>query len=197
MTPFRPGLAFALAFAALACTTVVPIDNRDPRSPEISRIERLSSGPYLAGQTERFRVVYAAEAAPLVHWSASAGEVASDGDEVAWTLPDAEEASLSVGLHLPTRAVTASFHFRLTGATPATAAAPAGTVDSGKDSTGYACDLAFNPSGNPVIAYTNQTHPSIWLATWSGSAWQTELVDGMGYETGGQAGTGAAPPAPA
>ncbi|MBS2026011.1 MAG: hypothetical protein JST92_26730, partial [Deltaproteobacteria bacterium] len=183
----RMKLVLALCPALLVACTGTRIDNGDPRAPEIIGIVRTDTGAYQPGQVEHFRVEYATEVAPEIHWSASAGGITESGDEVAWTLPDAEEASLTVSLGLPKKITTTSFHFRIAGGANLNyAVAPSGVVDASKDVTGSACKLAFNSAGNPVIFYSNTTHPSVWLATWTGSAWATEQVDGMGYEVGGQ-----------
>jgi hypothetical protein len=55
------------------------------------------------------------------------------------------------------------------------------------DSLGSVCAVAWASGPKPVIAYYAQTHPSIWLASWNGSAWSSELVDGMGFNVGGKA----------
>jgi hypothetical protein len=59
-------------------------------------------------------------------------------------------------------------------------------VDTGDDATGDACDLEIDSSDTAHVIYRNDTHPSLWYATYTGTSWQTELVDGMGWDTGGE-----------
>ena len=174
----------ALVCLLVACSRSTPILNHDPRSPEITGLERLGDGPYVAGSTERFRLIYSVDGAADLHWTPSAGQIVTSGDEIAWTLPDADEAALTVGLATKTNVSTSTFRFRLS-STGALAASPAGTVDGTGNATGNTCRLAIDGSNNPVMIYRNDTHPAIWYAKWNGAAWQTELVDGMGYEVGG------------
>jgi hypothetical protein len=58
-------------------------------------------------------------------------------------------------------------------------------VDTSNDTTGRWCDLAFDSTGNGHLIYFNETHPSIWYGAWNGSTWTTQLVDGLGFNTGG------------
>ncbi|MGZ6142759.1 MAG: hypothetical protein ACXWLM_05445 [Myxococcales bacterium] len=168
----------------VACGKSTTIVNHDPHSPEIVGLQRLGDGPYQPGSTEHFRVIYSVDEAAGLHWTPSAGPIVTSGDEVAWTRPAADEASLTVALETKTRVSTSTFRFRLS-SNGALAASPAGTVDGTGNATGNTCRLAFDGSGNPVMIYRNDTHPAVWYAKWNGASWQTELVDGMGYEVGG------------
>ncbi len=53
------------------------------------------------------------------------------------------------------------------------------------DALGSVCDLEIDSTDVPHVIYRNNTHPSLWYATFAGGAWNTELVDGMGWDTGG------------
>lgn len=55
------------------------------------------------------------------------------------------------------------------------------------DSLGAICAVSWATGPKPVIAYHAQTHPAVWLASWNGTAWASELVDGMGFNVGGKA----------
>lgn len=51
---------------------------------------------------------------------------------------------------------------------------------------GVACALAAR--GSTVhVAYFEQTHPAVYYATWDGTAFTRELVDGLGFNAGGRA----------
>jgi len=175
----RTALALT-ALAALACgkKTDVPAHAESP----IKGLERVSGeGPYLAGSTERFRAV-AAEPGEL-SFAASGGRLSAQGAEVAWELPDAEAAELTVALKAADgTSRSQSFRFGLVRSNAL--AATAGAYDATTDSIAE-CALAFDGAGNPHIAYVNTMHPSIWWARWTGSAWQNQQVDGMGFDTGG------------
>lgn len=179
-------LSFLLLLCA--CHRAPEITSHEPGAPEIQGLSRTGDGAYLPGSTETFRAVYSVDNTenpkPSVRWTASAGQLVTSGDEVQWTLPNADEATLTLSLELTTRIATSTFRFRLAGSSALTSAAAAGVVDQ-NDNTGMNCDLSFNAAGNPVISYRNSTHPSLWYAVWNGSAWQSEMVDGMGYEVGG------------
>jgi hypothetical protein len=182
-------LALALSLGSVlslaACSGSTVLDNHDASSPEIRGLSRLTGGGYVAGRTERFRALHD-QSGLLPQWSASGGALEADGDSVAWTLPDEGEATLTFALVGKERTATASWRFSLAGGAPITPyAAVAGPVDGTSDANGSVCDLGFNASGNPMVAYRNDKHPSLWLSTWSGTAWQTQIVDGMGFQTGG------------
>jgi hypothetical protein len=169
--------------AALACHRASTLETHEPDSP-ISGLQRLGGdGPYVAGRTERFRAL--TSGAGTVAFAASAGRLAPEGAEVSWQLPDADAADLTVTLQgAAGPAATQTFHFALARGA-ALSAATAGVVDPSSDDTGQRCKLAFDGSGNPHIAYYNATHPSLWWAAWTGSAWSRQQVDGMGFEAGG------------
>src|SRR4051812_8483822 len=102
-----------LCLFAAACSRSSTLVNHDPRSPEITGLERIGEGAYKPGSTEHFRVIYSVDQESQLHFSASAGQIVLTGDDVAWTLPDADEASLTVGLETKTKLSTSTFHFRL------------------------------------------------------------------------------------
>src|SRR5262249_25368122 len=50
---------------------------------------------------------------------------------------------------------------------------------------GSACQLEMQGSVAHLL-YLDDTHPSLWYGRWNGTSWQTELVDGMGFNVGGE-----------
>jgi len=51
---------------------------------------------------------------------------------------------------------------------------------------GSRCDLAIDNSDVPHVVYRNTTHSQLWYAWDGGSQWNTLLVDGPGFDLGGQ-----------
>lgn len=169
-----------LALALLACSNdpAALIPNHDPATqPTIVGIERLGEGPYRAGETEHFRAMVQEDVAEY-RWEASGGALEPLGEEVLWTLPEEQSAWLRLSVTLPGGEQRASDFMFLS-------AAP-GDIDPSTDVTGSVCDLVFDRIDKPHLIYRNDTHPSIWYATYVNGAWTAELVDGMGFDTGGQ-----------
>ena len=54
---------------------------------------------------------------------------------------------------------------------------------------GSRCDIAVDSTDTVHVVYRNTTHAQLWYAYGSGSTWTTLLVDGPGFDTGGQVGT--------
>ncbi|RKG77835.1 hypothetical protein [Corallococcus terminator] len=140
------------------------------------------AGPYVEGTPERFRIVASGEAFKSVRWSTNAGVLASDVEQVTWTLPPAGTASLSVSVETESgKTAEGSFHFSVV----APALATSTVIDSGPDVTGSTCKLAFDDAGKGHAVYTNDTHKTLWYASWDGTTWTTEQIDGPGFNTGG------------
>jgi hypothetical protein len=178
MTPLR--LAFAALFVVAACNRAPTLDphQKDALITGLQRVE--GEGPYVPGHTERFRAETAEQG--TLTFAATGGKLEQSGAEVSWELPDADDAELTVTLAtLEGRAQTQTFKFAL--ARSAALAATPGPIDTATDTTD--CRLAFDGAGNAHVAYRRSLHPSLWWAKWTGTAWQTQQVDGMGFELGG------------
>ncbi|RKH19838.1 hypothetical protein D7X74_05805 [Corallococcus sp. CA047B] len=140
------------------------------------------AGPYVEGTPERFRIVASGEAFKSVRWSTNAGVIASDVEQVTWTLPPAGTASLSVSVETESgKTAEGSFHFSVVASPLATSTG----IDPGPDVTGSTCKLAFDDAGKGHAVYTNDTHKTLWYASWDGTSWKTEQIDGPGFNTGG------------
>ncbi|CAM3308215.1 hypothetical protein G4177_08360 [Corallococcus sp. ZKHCc1 1396] len=140
------------------------------------------AGPYVEGTPERFRIVASGEAFKSVRWSTDAGVLASDVEQVTWTLPPAGTASLSVSVETESgKTAEGAFHFSVVAAPLATST----VIDPGPDETGSVCELAFDDAGKGHVVYTNDTHNTLWYASWDGTTWTREQIDGPGFNTGG------------
>ncbi|NOK16683.1 hypothetical protein [Corallococcus carmarthensis] len=140
------------------------------------------AGPYVESTAERFRVVASGEAIKSVRWSANAGAVEPAAERVTWTLPTAGSASLSVFVETESgKTAEGAFHFNVVAAPLASSAA----IDTGPDVTGSSCDIAFDSTGNGHVIYTNDTHNSLWYASWDGTSWNREQIEGPGFNNGG------------
>ncbi|MDY7229591.1 hypothetical protein [Hyalangium rubrum] len=163
-----------------------------PRATAFS-LKRENQGPYLERTVERFRAVSSRSDVRSVLWSASGGTLETQGMEATWTLPRAGTATLTLTAETDAgQQLTETFQYRVSaeassqseGAWASGLLAPV-AVDTSNDETGSTCDLAFDSAGNGHLIYFNETHPSIWYGFWNGSTWTTQLVDGMGFNTGG------------
>ncbi|WP_338866158.1 hypothetical protein [Myxococcus stipitatus] len=140
-------------------------------------------GPYVEGAKERFKVTASGEGFKSVRWSSNAGALEADAERVEWTLPSKGTASLSVSVEtLSGKTGEGSFDFNVVAAA---AAGPGTVVDTRPDVTGAFCDLAFDRAGKGHIIYLNDTHRSLWYASWDGTVWKTEQIDGPGLNNGG------------
>jgi hypothetical protein len=147
-------------------------------------------GPYLAGTPERF--VLQVPEGTRVTWSASGGALAGQNESLEWTMPEGV-ATLTAELARGEERVTREWHFQVepaprpgvTSAREALLAAPIAVIDGGVETSGKACDLATDSTGNVHLAFTTSTHPSIFYGRWNGSAWTIEFVDGLGFNVGG------------
>ncbi|TSC23553.1 hypothetical protein [Corallococcus sp. Z5C101001] len=147
-------------------------------------IERVGgTGPYVGRAEERFRVVASDEAFKSVRWSASSGTLTPDSDAVTWTLPgEVGQASLSVEVETESgKKAEGSFSFSVVAPQLTTNT----VVDASPDKTGGTCELAFGDDGKGHLLYSNETHRSLWYATWDGTTWRKEQIDGPGFNTGG------------
>ncbi|NTX35988.1 hypothetical protein HUA78_16195 [Myxococcus sp. CA033] len=147
-------------------------------------IEReTGEGPYVEGTQERFKVTAAGEVFKAVRWSANAGVVAAEAERVTWTLPKEGTASLSVSVETESgKTAEGSFNFSVVASA---VVVPVTGVDAGPDVTGVLCELAFDNAGKGHLVYTNETHRGLWYATWDGTTWTTEQIDGPGFNNGG------------
>lgn len=141
------------------------------------------SGPYIESAAEHFRlVVPSGEVFKTVRWSANAGAVNPDAERVTWTLPTEGTASLYVSAETASgKKAEGTFHFNVVSAP----LAPSTVIDTGPDVTGGSCELAFDAAGRGHAVYTNGTRNSLWYATWDGTTWTTEQIDGPGLNNQG------------
>lgn len=161
----------------------------------LERLER--SGPFESGVQERFKVYVDTAIVSRVDWSASAGALSASGAVAKWTLPSVSNAMLSVKV---TRrdgtegVVSWSFAIAPTVSTdrPMTAqaallAAPMPVLDGGSlEISGGACEVRYEgTTTNVALAFTTETHPALMYGRWNGTAWSLEIVDAMGFNTGG------------
>lgn len=189
----------ALSLVALAaCTSKPPADasmpHHDDLTVEIRGLDREGgTGPYVSGTTETFKLRLD-DGVRDVQWSATAGTLHSSGDRATWKLPAAGTASLSATiLARDGQEKTAKWDFQIVAADDSFARAreallstPIPVLDGGSsDNTGSQCELAYDSANNVHIAFKNDTHPSLWYGVWNGTSWNVQLVDGMGFDTGG------------
>ncbi|MBL8922746.1 MAG: hypothetical protein JNJ54_28110, partial [Myxococcaceae bacterium] len=164
----------------------------------IKGLERLEgSGPYVAGQVERFRVHVDDNEVARLAWSASGGTLSASGRTAEWKLPAASAAQLMV--HVVRRdgaEGSVTWQFGVTPAVdsnrPQTAQAallamPMPVLDGGSlEVSGGACEVRYEGTTNNVaIAFTTATHPALMYGRWNGSTWALEVVDALGFNTGG------------
>ncbi|MBM4777500.1 MAG: hypothetical protein GQE15_07325 [Archangiaceae bacterium] len=164
----------------------------------VKGLERLeSSGAYLAGATERFRVHVDEAKVARVTFSASAGSLTASGRTAEWKLPNLASAELTVTVTGRDGAEgTMRWQFAVTPlvennrpmtAQAALLAMPMPVLDGGSlEISGGGCEVRYEGSTNNIaIAFTTQTHPSLMYGRWNGTAWSLEVVDAMGFNTGG------------
>jgi hypothetical protein len=161
----------------------------------LERLERL--GVYESGTTERFRVHVDEAQVARLEWSAAAGGLSSSGRVAEWKLPNASAAELSLRVvRRDGTEGTATWRFAITptvdSSRPMTAQAallstPMPVLDGGSlEVSGGACEVRYEGSTtNVAIAFTTATHPSLMYGRWNGSAWSLEVVDALGFNTGG------------
>ncbi|QSQ15458.1 hypothetical protein [Myxococcus landrumensis] len=140
-------------------------------------------GPYVEGSKERFKVTASGEDFKTVRWSSNAGALEANAERVEWTLPSKGTASLSVSVETVSgKTGEGSFDFNVVASA---AVAPGTVVDPRPDVTGSTCKLAFDRAGKGHVIYLNDTHRSLWYASWDGTVWKTEQIDGPGLNNGG------------
>ncbi|AGC45617.1 hypothetical protein MYSTI_04319 [Myxococcus stipitatus DSM 14675] len=140
-------------------------------------------GPYVEGSKERFKVTASGEAFKTVRWSSNAGAIEANAERVEWTLPSKGTASLSVSVETVSgKTGEGSFDFNVVGSA---VVAPGTVVDPRPDVTGSFCKLAFDRAGKGHVIYLNDTHRSLWYASWDGTVWTTEQIDGPGMNNSG------------
>ncbi|MDP1919377.1 MAG: hypothetical protein Q8L14_24215 [Myxococcales bacterium] len=161
----------------------------------LERLER--AGVYESGATERFRVHVDDAQVSRLEWSASAGALSTSGRVAEWKLPTLSSAELSVRVvRRDGTEGTATWRFSISATVdtsrPMTAQAallamPMPVLDGGSlEVSGGACEVRYEGStANVGIAFTTATHPSLMYGRWNGSAWSLEVVDAMGFNTGG------------
>ncbi len=157
----------------------------------LQRLER--TGPFLPGTVEQFRVHLDRAVVERVSWSASAGALRVSGDDVSLTLPDAATAELIASVvHRDGTSGTKTWQLSLQRHTTLSAqeallATPMPILDGGSlEVSGGGCDLQYEgTTSNVAIAFTSQTHPSLSYGRWNGTAWTLEVVDALGFNTGG------------
>ena len=166
--------------------------------PVVKGLERLEgAGPYLAGATERFRVHVDEAQVARITWSASAGALTTSGRTAEWKLPNVTSAQLSVTvIRRDGSEGTMTWQFAVTPlvennrpmtAQAALLAMPMPVLDGGSlEVSGGGCEVRYEGSTNNIaIAFTTQTHPALMYGRWNGTAWSLEVVDAMGFNTGG------------
>ncbi|RJS23138.1 hypothetical protein DRW03_12500 [Corallococcus sp. H22C18031201] len=165
-----------------------PLAQHGPRASALT-LEREATGPYYAGTTERFRADWPEAQMATVRWSASGGTLEMLGERVAWTLPTAGNASLTATVVATGgEEVTGTWNFQVSAPEfpetapnhPQAVAPTAVALDSSGATLSPHCELAFDASGTGHIAYVEQTHPTLWYATWDGTTWTRQVVQSMG-----------------
>lgn len=178
-------VAGGLALFAACTGEPKPTERITARGPGdvVLLIEREGgAGPYVESTAERFKVVASGESLKSVRWSANAGQLEADAEHVTWTLPTAGTASLSVSVETESgKTAEGSFQFSVMAAPLATST----VIDTGPDDTGGYCELAFDSTGTGHIVYTNDTRKSLWYASWNGTTWTREQIDGAGFNNDG------------
>ncbi len=165
--------------------------------PELHGLDRSKTeGPYLAHELESFALDADEGAASQLVWSASAGELSASGARFSWRLPGEGTARVTLSYRDAAGAARErSWDFDVVTpernaeqASQALLAAPVVLLDGGTATTGSFCTLEYDGASNVHLAYREDDHPSLYYGKWNGSAWTIELVDGMGFNTGGLVG---------
>ena len=160
----------------------------------VGGLERLEgTGAFLPGTLEQFRVHLDRAVVERVSWSASAGALRVSGDDVSWSLPDVATAELMASVvHRDGTSGTKTWQLALQRNTTLSAqeallATPMPILDGGSlEVSGGGCDVQYEgTTSNVAIAFTSQTHPSLSYGRWNGTAWTLEVVDALGFNTGG------------
>jgi hypothetical protein len=197
----------ALCLVVAGCAQQSPteegslIENHSPTAADVKGLLRTAEGPFVRGQVETLTAVFDEAHVRSVSWSATAGALSSRNAKVTWTLPDSEFAELTLTLKLDDgRELVTPFGFSLVekpenenphvsrSAREALLTTPMPVLDGGANEiSGGACDLAYDATGaNIHLAFTTATHPAIYYGRWNGSVWTLEVMDTLGFNTGGR-----------
>lgn len=181
--PLRPATAEPRPWSL---TPLHPVDEGADDSVQVDIARDGDDGPFTATEVERFvAVVDGGEVDPdSIVWSASDGEIQTDGMSVDWTLPDhTAEALLSLDLTVDGEPVHREFSVSLIAVAPGAT----GVIDASADAAGDSCDLAIDGTDTPHVIYADWRHGQWVYARFNGSAWVRETLDGPGFLTGGLA----------
>jgi hypothetical protein len=173
------------------------LENHSETASRVEGLMREGDGPFLRGAEETLTARYDAAHVTKLEWTASAGALSAKGARVKWTLPDAASAELTLTLTLDDGAqVVTPFGFSLVerenphavkSASEALLATPVQLLDGGvAEISGGACELEYDSSANVHLAFTSSTHPAVYYGKWNGSTWALEVVDTLGFNTGGR-----------
>ena len=170
-----------------------PLLGADAPEPRIRGLLRLGNpGPWIGGEVERLQLQLDGAEAESVAWSTDAGATWAIGDVVHWTLPRRDEAALTAQVTTTDGALLeATFSFGLSWSYDDAALefavnpAATGQIDPSPDAMSE-CHLEIASSDVPHAVWRNDTHAQLWYGYFDGSTWQIELVDGPGFDTGGQ-----------
>lgn len=199
---FAPIAAAVFAVSCASPSSTPPenlFENHSETSDRVRGLSRVNSGAFVQGTKESFTAVYLPEGVKSVEWTATAGALTSSGDSATWTLPELDTAVLTLTLLMNDGArIDTHFEFSLVpqldldrpvkSAREALLATPMPVFDGGSDITGGACELEYDSSANIHMVFTSSTHPALYYAKWNGSTWAIEVVDAMGFNTGGSIG---------
>ncbi|MFT3707712.1 MAG: hypothetical protein QM817_08600 [Archangium sp.] len=192
-----------LLLSACAAQTTSPSGELLRANSEVSGLnglERLEqNGPFVAGTTERFKLFVDETQITQATFSASAGTLTTSGRTAEWTLPTENSAELTVTLTRKDGSHdSATWSFRLTRAAATTNDGPTSAqqallttpmpvLDGGTlEISGGSCEVRYEGTTNNVaIAFNTETHPALMYGRWNGTAWTLEVVDAMGFNTGG------------
>ncbi len=197
-------LLATLAAASLALPGCMPSDSEPDAAPQLgpdapqARIRGLlrlgNGGPWIGGEVERLQLLLDGAEAESIEWTSEAGATWTDGDVVHWTLPRMDEAALGVQVVTTDgEALSAEFtfglHWSYDEAALEFAVSPAATgqIDPSPDAMSE-CHLAIASNDVPHVIWRNDTHAQLWYGWFNGTTWQNELVDGPGFDVGGQIG---------
>lgn len=196
--------ALCLLAAACAQTPTPPegslIENHGSTASSVKGLLRSAEGPFIKGQLETLTAVYDPSGVRAVSWSASAGALTSREAKVSWTLPQTEQAELTLTLTLDDgQQLVTAFSFSLVeapdrenthvsrSAREALLATPMPVLDGGSSEvSGGACDLAYDATAAVHLTFTSSTHPAIYYGKWNGTTWTLEVMDTLGFNTGGR-----------
>jgi len=196
--------AVALSLFAAACAEAPQvegtlIENHGTTASQVQGLRRAGDGAFIKGTEESFTAAFDATHVRKLEWSASAGALSARAAQVKWTLPQEDFAELTLTLTLDdgTQVVT-PFGFSLVeprenahavkSASEALLATPMPILDGGvAEISGGACELEYDATGaNVHLAFTSSTHPAVYYGKWNGSSWALEVMDTLGFNTGGR-----------